>query len=82
MARSKSAIRNKVRELRFRHGEMTQEQLAKEVGVSRQTVIAIEQGRFCPSLESALRMARVFSAPVDAIFSLEDCAACTPQLSE
>lgn len=72
MARSKSSISNKVREMRFLRGEMTQEQLAKEVGITRQTVIAIEQGRFCPSLESALRMARVFNTPVDAIFNLED----------
>lgn len=72
MARSKSSISNKVREMRFLRGEMTQEQLAKEVGISRQTVIAIEQGRFAPSLESALRMARVFNVSVDAIFSLED----------
>jgi len=72
MSRTKSSVSNKVREMRFLRGEMTQEQLAKEIGVSRQTVIAIEQGRFCPSLESALRMARVFAAPVDAIFSLED----------
>lgn len=72
MSRTRGSISNRVRELRFQAGEMTQEQLANGVGVSRQTIIAIEQGRFFPSLESALRMARVFGVPVDAIFSLED----------
>lgn len=72
MAKKKSHITNRIRELRFTHGEMTQQSLAKEVGVARQTVIAIEQGRFSPSLESALRMARVFNTTVDEIFSLVD----------
>lgn len=72
MSRTRSQVSNKVRELRFQTGEMTQEQLAKEIGVSRQTIIAIEQGRFCPSLESALRMARAFGVPVEALFSLTD----------
>lgn len=72
MPRTKSNVSNEIRKLRFQCGEMTQEQLAKEIGVSRQTIIAIEQGRFCPSLESSLRMARVFGVPVDAIFDLKD----------
>lgn len=72
MSRTRSQVSNKVRELRFQTGEMTQEQLAREIGVSRQTIIAIEQGRFCPSLESALRMARTFAVPVEALFSLND----------
>ena len=70
--RGRSHVRNRIRELRFQHGEMTQEQLAREVGVTRQTIIAIEQGRYCPSLESALRMAKVFGLSVDQIFSLEE----------
>jgi putative transcriptional regulator len=72
MSRTRSQVSNKVRELRFQTGEMTQEQLAREIGVSRQTIIAIEQGRFCPSLESALRMARLFAVPVETLFSLTD----------
>jgi putative transcriptional regulator len=51
---------------------MTQQELAKQIGVARQTIIAVEQGRFCPSLESALRLARVFQVPVDDIFTLEE----------
>lgn len=72
MAKKKSRVTNRVRELRFANGEMTQQELAERVGVARQTIIAIEQGRFCPSLESALRMAAAFGTPVDEIFSLED----------
>lgn len=68
--RTKSNVKNRIRELRFQHEEMTQEQLAREVGVTRQTIIAIEQGHYCPSLESALRMAKVFGLPVDQVFSL------------
>ena len=72
MARKKSRVSNRVRELRFQHGEMTQQELAERIGVARQTIIAIEQGRFCPSLESALRMAAAFGTSVDEIFSLDD----------
>ncbi len=72
MARTKSNVTNRVREFRFHSGEMTQQDLATRIGVARQTIIAIEQGRFCPSLESALRMAQVFETPVDEIFSLQD----------
>ena len=63
-------MENRVRELRFSHGAMTQEQLANAIGVSRQTVIAMEQGRFCPSLESALKIGRVFNVPLEEIFQL------------
>lgn len=72
MARKKGSVTNRVRELRFQHGEMTQRDLAAAIGVTRQTVIAIEQGRFCPSLESALRLAQLFDTPVDDIFALEE----------
>lgn len=71
MGKKKSTISNRIRELRFKHGEMTQQELAKLIGVARQTVIAMEQGRFSPSLESALRLAQVFDSTVDEIFSLE-----------
>lgn len=71
MAKTKSHVSNKVRQLRFMHGEMTQGELARAIGVSRQTIIAIEQGKFCPSLESALRMSEVFALTVNEIFSLD-----------
>nr|WP_281202094.1 helix-turn-helix transcriptional regulator [Nocardia jejuensis] len=57
-----------MRALRFSHGEMTQAELADRVGVTRQTVIAIEQGRYSPSLEMAFQIARVFRAPLDEVF--------------
>ncbi|MFJ9933724.1 helix-turn-helix transcriptional regulator [Streptomyces virginiae] len=57
-----------MRALRFTHGEMTQAELARRIGVTRQTVIAIEQGRYSPSLEKAFEIARVFSAPLDSVF--------------
>jgi putative transcriptional regulator len=60
--------------LRFENDEMTQQGLAERIGVARQTIIAMEQGRFCPSLESALRMEQVFGVPVGQIFTLEDVA--------
>ena len=72
MSRSKGHVSNNVRTLRFHHGEMTQQELAKKIGVARQTIIAIEQGKFCPSLETALRMELLFSVPVGEIFSLKD----------
>lgn len=71
MAKSRSRVSNRVRELRFATGEMTQQALASQIGVARQTIIAIEQGKFCPTLESALRIAEVFEVPVDDVFSLD-----------
>ena len=65
-----AAISNRVRELRQRGEGMTQQALAEAVGVSRQTIIAIESGRYCPSLEVALKIARAFERPVEAIFEL------------
>ena len=61
-------VTNDIRSLRFRHGEMTQADLAKQLGVTRQTVIAIEQGRYSPSLEMAFQIARVFGVPLDDVF--------------
>src|SRR5215472_6994177 len=58
-------ITNSIRALRFAHGEMTQAELAQRIGVTRQTVIAIEQGRYSPSLEVAFQIARVFKVPLD-----------------
>jgi putative transcriptional regulator len=61
-------ITNRVRELRESHGGMSQAALADAIGVTRQTVIAIEQGRYSPSLESAFRIARVFGVGVEDVF--------------
>jgi putative transcriptional regulator len=72
MGKKKSAVSNRIRELRFSNGEMTQQDLATQIGVARQTIIAMEQGRFSPSLESALRLARVFNTSVDDIFTLHE----------
>ena len=62
------AIGNHLRRLRFDHGEMTQEALARSVGITRQTIIALEAGRYAPSLELAMRLARVFGVRVDEVF--------------
>ncbi|MGW4946419.1 helix-turn-helix transcriptional regulator [Actinoplanes sp. NPDC004185] len=65
-------VTNSIRALRFAHGEMTQAELADRIGVTRQTLIAIEQGRYSPSLEMAFRIARVFRAPLDDVFQYPD----------
>ena len=62
------AIGNHLRRLRFDNGEMTQDALAKSAGVTRQTVISLEAGRYAPSLELAMRLARVFGRGVDDVF--------------
>jgi putative transcriptional regulator len=64
----KTLITNSIRALRFAADEMTQADLADRIGVTRQTVIAIEQGRYSPSLEVAFKMARVFGVPLDDVF--------------
>ncbi|MEY9851767.1 putative transcriptional regulator [Leifsonia sp. EB41] len=61
-------VTNSIRALRFGAGEMTQADLADRVGVTRQTIIAIEQGRYSPSLEMAFQLARVFGVPLDDVF--------------
>ncbi len=61
-------VTNAIRSLRFAHGEMTQADLADRIGVTRQTIIAIEQGRYSPSLEMAFQIARVFNVPLDEVF--------------
>jgi len=68
----KIVIRNRIRELRFKAGEMTQQALADRVGITRQTVIALEKGRYYPSLELAFRMARSFGVPLEEIFSVTE----------
>ncbi|MEV7603568.1 helix-turn-helix transcriptional regulator [Kitasatospora sp. NPDC089797] len=61
-----------MRALRFAAAEMTQAELARRIGVTRQTVIAIEQGRYSPTLELAFQIARVFRAPLDDVFQYPD----------
>ena len=64
-----SPISNSIRKLRFNRDEMTQDELAKKVGVTRQTIIAIESARYSPSLELAFRIARVFGLTVEEVFT-------------
>lgn len=63
-----TAVTNSIRQLRFAHDEMTQQQLAERVGVTRQTINAIEAGKYSPSLEVAFRMAAIFGVRVDEVF--------------
>ncbi len=65
-------VTNRIRELRFHAGEMTQQQLADRAGVSRQTIVAVEQGRYAPSLELAFRIARAFGVGVEEVFSFAE----------
>ncbi|MFD5429242.1 helix-turn-helix transcriptional regulator [Streptomyces sp. NPDC127084] len=65
-------VTNSIRALRFAHGEMTQMELAERIGVTRQTVLAIEKGRYSPSLELAFQIARVFGVPLDEVFQYPD----------
>ena len=67
----KSRISNNIRKLRFFHDEMTQAQLAEKVGVTRQTIIAMEQEKYSPSLELAFRIALVFDSPLEEVFSYD-----------
>ena len=64
-------VTNRIRRLRQDAGEMTQADLARCIGVTRQTVIAIEQGRYSPSLEVAFQIARVFGLPLDGVFQYD-----------
>ena len=65
-------ITNNIRALRFGNGEMTQADLAERIGVTRQTIIAIEQGRYSPSLEMAFDIAHVFDVPLEEVFQYSD----------
>ncbi len=70
----KAELKNNIRRLRFEKGEMTQQQLADLAGVTRQTIIAMEQGKYAPSLPLALRIARAFDLRIEDVFQLEDQA--------
>ena len=67
----KIKVNNNLRKFRFNNGEMTQEQLAEKAGVSRQTIIAIESGKYVPSLELAFRIAESFKVNISEIFNYE-----------
>lgn len=69
---AKSSIKNTIRKLRFMADEMTQQQLADKVGVSRQTIVAIEKGNYSPSLELAFKIARTFETPLEEVFNYEE----------
>ncbi len=66
---SKCNIQNNIRKFRFHHNEMTQQELADKVGVTRQTVVAIENGKYSPTLELAFRISHVFRVPLEEVFS-------------
>ncbi len=66
---SRCNIGNNIRVMRFHNNEMTQQELADRTGVTRQTIVAIEQGKYSPSLELAFRIARVFNKPLEEVFS-------------
>ncbi len=69
---SSDYLTNQVRRLRFDHGQMTQQQLADKVGVTRQTIIAIESGKYAPSLPLAFRIARTFDVSIEQVFHYDD----------
>ena len=64
-------ITNRIRRLRFDHGEMTQEELANRAGCTRQTIIALEQGKYMPSITLAFQIARVFSVTLEEVFQYD-----------
>ncbi|MGB5924564.1 MAG: helix-turn-helix transcriptional regulator [Dehalococcoidia bacterium] len=65
-------IKNRIRRLRFDHDEMTQEELANRAGCTRQTIIALEQNKYVPSIELAFRVAKAFGVPLEEVFQEED----------
>jgi putative transcriptional regulator len=65
------SISNRIRSLRFHAGEMSQAELGRRIGVTRQTIAAIESGKYSPSLEAAFRIAHVFNVPLDKVFQWE-----------
>ncbi len=62
-------IANEIRRLRFENGEMTQAELAERIGMTRQTIIAIEQNKYAPSLEAAFKIANAFNVGIEQVFS-------------
>jgi putative transcriptional regulator len=74
----KATITNRIRRLRFEHGEMTQQALADRVMVTRQTIIALEAGKYLPSLLLGFRLARALGVGVEELFAYEEAEAGTP----
>ena len=70
--KTKLVMSNKIRTLRFFAGEMTQLELAEKAGVSRQTIVALEAGKYSPSLELAFKIARVFGVPIGEVFECKE----------
>jgi len=68
----KSNLSNQIRRLRFENDQMTQQQLADKAGVTRQTIIAIESGRYAPSLPLAFKIAQTFGISIEAVFQYEN----------
>ncbi|RHW18089.1 transcriptional regulator [Sphingomonas gilva] len=68
---AEARLSNQIRTLRFLAGEMTQAELGEAIGVTRQTIAAIEQGKYSPSLEAAFRIAQVFGKPLEEVFQWE-----------
>jgi len=68
----RAKIGNRIRRLRFDHDEMTQQELASRVGCTRQTIIALEQGKYMPSITLAFQIARAFSVTVEDVFQYEE----------
>ncbi len=68
----KGEVSNRIRRLRFDHGEMTQQELANKVGCTRQTIIALEQGKYVPSVTLAFQIARAFGVTVEDVFQYEE----------
>jgi putative transcriptional regulator len=69
---ARASIANRIRRLRFDHAEMTQEELAGRVGCTRQTIIALEQGKYVPSIELAFKIARAFGVTLEEVFQYEE----------
>jgi len=67
----KTRVRNNIRKLRFEHDEMTQQELANRIGMTRQTIVAIEKEKYSPSLEAAFQIAAVFGQPLEAVFKYD-----------
>ena len=74
-AKDQEEVTNRIRRLRFDNGEMTQQELAERAGVTRQTIIALEAGKYVPSLLLAFRLARAFGVQLDEVFQYQDASA-------
>jgi putative transcriptional regulator len=67
-----ASVKNRIRKLRFEHDEMTQEALANLAGCTRQTIIALEQGKYVPSIELAFKIAMAFGVPLEEVFQYQE----------